>query len=83
LGENHRNQSKYLVGGQLKQYQIEALDWMIDLASQNSNAILADDMGLGKTIQAISYMTFLKEEYGITGKHLVICPKSVVTNWIK
>ena len=56
---------------------------MINLAAQNSNGILADDMGLGKTIQAIAYMAYLKEEQGIRGKHLVICPKSVVNNWVK
>ena len=56
---------------------------MIDLASQESNGILADDMGLGKTIQAISYMAYLREENGIRGKHLVVCPKSVSRNWIR
>lgn len=34
---------------------------MINLASQESNGILADDMGLGKTIQAISYLAYMKE----------------------
>jgi SWI/SNF-related matrix-associated actin-dependent regulator of chromatin subfamily A protein 2/4 len=67
----------------LQQHQMEALEWMVDLASQESNGILADDMGLGKTIQAISYMAYLKEEHGILGKHLVLCPKSVCNNWIR
>lgn len=56
---------------------------MINLASQNSNGILADDMGLGKTIQAISYLAYLREEQGILGKHLVVCPKSVAGNWAR
>lgn len=56
---------------------------MVNLTCQNSNAILADDMGLGKTIQAISYLAYLKEEHGVTGKHLVLCPKSVCMNWIR
>ena len=56
---------------------------MIDLASQNLNAILADDMGLGKTIQTIAYYAYLKMEHGITGYHLVVCPKTVSTNWIR
>lgn len=54
---------------------------MVNLASQNSNAILADDMGLGKTIQSLSFLAYQKEEHGILGKHLIICPKSVVRNW--
>ncbi len=70
-----------LVGGELKKYQLEALEWMINLAAQNSNGILADDMGLGKTIQAISYLAYQKEEHGILGKHLIVCPKSVASNW--
>lgn len=54
---------------------------MIGLADRKSNGILADDMGLGKTIQAISYLAYLKEEHGILGKHLIVCPKSVAGNW--
>ena len=52
-------QPKILKGGQLKEYQLQALNWMITLAAGRSNAILADDMGLGKTIQAIAYFAYL------------------------
>jgi SNF2 family DNA or RNA helicase len=76
-------QPRNLVGGTLQQHQLEALEWMINLAAQESNGILADDMGLGKTIQAIAYMAYLKEENGVLGKHIVICPKSVSKNWIR
>lgn len=72
-----------LIGGELKQHQIESLEWMIGLACQGANGILADDMGLGKTIQSIAYMAYLKEENGIKGKHLIICPKSVQNNWYR
>ncbi len=53
-------QPKNLIGGTLQQHQLESLEWMINLAAQQSNGILADDMGLGKTIQAISYLAYLK-----------------------
>ncbi len=53
-------QPRNLVGGILQQHQLESLEWMINLAAQESNGILADDMGLGKTIQAISYLAYLK-----------------------
>lgn len=76
-------QPSIMKGGVLNDYQIEALEWMVDLASQSSNAILADDMGLGKTIQALSYLAYLKEEHGIRGKHLIVCPKTVCINWLK
>ena len=36
--------------GQLKPYQLEALNWMIHLAEKGLNGILADEMGLGKTV---------------------------------
>lgn len=76
-------QPRNLVGGILQQHQLESLEWMINLAAQESNGILADDMGLGKTIQAISYLAYLKEESGIRGKHMIICPKSVCNNWMR
>ena len=76
-------QPSNLIGGTLKQHQLEALEWMINLSAQESNGILADDMGLGKTIQAIAFMAYLREENGISGKHLVVCPKSVSNNWIR
>lgn len=74
-------QPKSIVGGQLKDYQLESLAWMIELASNNLGGILADDMGLGKTIQAISYLSYLYDSKGIKGKHLVVVPKNVLNNW--
>ncbi|WP_405793173.1 DEAD/DEAH box helicase [Streptomyces sp. NBC_01506] len=43
--------------------------------------ILGDEMGLGKTIQAIAALAHLKTE-GRT-HFLVVCPASVVINWIR
>jgi len=37
----------------MKQYQIEGLNWMINLQDRGLNGILADEMGLGKTLQSI------------------------------
>jgi SNF2 family DNA or RNA helicase len=39
-----------LTGGQLREYQIEGLNWLYKLYQANLNGILADEMGLGKTI---------------------------------
>jgi SNF2 family DNA or RNA helicase len=44
----------------LKDYQLEALSWMIELSANGLSGILADDMGLGKTIQAIAYLTYIQ-----------------------
>ena len=53
-------QPKLFVEGELKDYQIQALNWIVTLSNRKLNGILADDMGLGKTIQAISYFAYLK-----------------------
>ncbi|CAF4695082.1 unnamed protein product, partial [Rotaria sp. Silwood2] len=44
-------QSNMLVGGQLKPYQLQGLEWLVSLYNNNLNGILADEMGLGTTIQ--------------------------------
>jgi SNF2 family DNA or RNA helicase len=54
---------------------------MIELAKRKMNGILADDMGLGKTIQTISYLAYLKEQFGVIGKHLIVAPLTVIRNW--
>ncbi len=38
-------------GGQLRDYQLDSLNWMIYSWSEDRNIILADEMGLGKTVQ--------------------------------
>jgi SNF2 family DNA or RNA helicase len=47
-------QPENLVGGKLREYQIEGLNWLYKLYQANLNGILADEMGLGKTIQSIA-----------------------------
>lgn len=43
-------QPSMLKGGDLKEYQLSGLQWMVSLYNNNLNGILADEMGLGKTI---------------------------------
>jgi SWI/SNF-related matrix-associated actin-dependent regulator of chromatin subfamily A member 5 len=59
----------------MRPYQIEGLNWMIQLYEQGINGILADEMGLGKTLQSISLLGYLKFERGVSGPHLVVVPK--------
>jgi len=61
--------------GQMRAYQIEGLNWMIQLYEQGINGILADEMGLGKTLQSISLLGYLKFERGVSGPHIVVVPK--------
>ncbi|MCQ2817040.1 MAG: SNF2-related protein [archaeon] len=69
-----------LQNGELKEYQLEALNWLIHLHSMSINGILADEMGLGKTIQTISLLAYLNlKEKDLT--HLIIVPKVTIKNW--
>ena len=43
----------------------------------NGRALIADSMGLGKTLQAIAYAEYKNL------KTLIICPKTVKTNWVR
>lgn len=80
IKEDITAQPKILVGGQLKEYQIKGLQWMVSLYNNKLNGILADEMGLGKTIQSISLITYLIENKH-ESKFLVIVPLSTITNW--
>lgn len=69
-------QPSIMMGGQLKDYQVKGLQWMISLYNNNLNGILADEMGLGKTIQTISLITYLIEKKQQNGPFLIIAPLS-------
>lgn len=51
LGEHDLHmaeQPKCMVGGTMRDYQLEGLTWMYEICSQGMSGILADEMGLGK-----------------------------------
>lgn len=50
----------YIKAGEMRDYQIRGLNWMISLYENGINGILADEMGLGKTLQTISLIGYLK-----------------------
>ncbi|KAG1738616.1 SNF2 family N-terminal domain-containing protein [Suillus paluster] len=81
ISEKVSKQPGILIGGQLKDYQLKGLQWMVSLYNNKLNGILADEMGLGKTIQTISLVTFLIEVKRQRGPYLVIVPLSTMTNW--
>ncbi|GBG25644.1 ISWI chromatin-remodeling complex ATPase CHR11 [Hondaea fermentalgiana] len=74
-------QPKCIAFGTMRPYQIEGLNWMINLYEQGINGILADEMGLGKTLQTISLLGYLKNDRNVSGPHIIIVPKSVLGNW--
>uniref|UniRef100_A0A7S2V7T2 Chromatin-remodeling complex ATPase chain n=1 Tax=Entomoneis paludosa TaxID=265537 RepID=A0A7S2V7T2_9STRA len=69
--------------GTMRAYQLEGLNWMIRLQENGVNGILADEMGLGKTLQSISVLVYMLEYQNVTGPHLVVVPKSTLSNWMK
>ena len=76
-----KEQPQMLKGGQLKEYQMQGLRWMVSLHNNSLNGILADEMGLGKTIQTIALISYLMEIKEISGPFMVIVPLAVLSNW--
>ncbi len=66
--------------GVLRPYQKRGVGWLGFLGSLGLGALLADDMGLGKTVQVIAYV--LGELKNPCGPFLIICPTSVIGNWV-
>lgn len=62
---------------ELRPYQRAGVAWM-DAVPNGGGGILADEMGLGKTVQAIAVFTRRS-----AGTHLVVCPTSLVSNWVR
>lgn len=49
------------VRGEMRDYQLRGLNWMISMHEKKMSGMLADEMGLGKTIQVISFIGYLKQ----------------------
>jgi superfamily II DNA or RNA helicase len=63
---------------ELRPYQLDGFRWMARIAQWEGGACLADDMGLGKTLQSLAILLHRAP----LGSALVVCPVSVVPNWI-
>ncbi|KAK8845307.1 hypothetical protein IAR55_006020 [Kwoniella newhampshirensis] len=74
-------QPELVTGAKLRDYQLAGVQWMISLYENGLNGILADEMGLGKTLQTISFLAHLRSK-GTWGPFLIVCPLSVLNNWI-
>ncbi|PAV80505.1 hypothetical protein WR25_02934 [Diploscapter pachys] len=72
----------YILNGEMRDYQIRGLNWLISLQHNNINGILADEMGLGKTLQTIALLGYMKHYKNMASPHLVIVPKSTLKNWM-
>ncbi|KAM7260904.1 hypothetical protein ACFE04_026379 [Oxalis oulophora] len=67
--------------GNLRDYQLIGLQWMVSLYNNKLNGILADEMGLGKTVQVMALIAYLMENKQNNGPHLIIVPNAVMVNW--
>ena len=79
--ETQFRESPSFVTGEMRDYQVAGLNWLISLHENGISGILADEMGLGKTLQTISFLGYLRYVQEIHGPHLVIVPKSTLDNW--
>ena len=71
------------LNGELRPYQQVGLKWLWTNVAKGFGACMADDMGLGKTIQVISLLLKMKEEKKLKKPVLVICPTTLMGNWMK
>ncbi|MFI5716888.1 DEAD/DEAH box helicase [Nocardia sp. NPDC051750] len=62
----------------LRPYQARGIGWLRETVARHGGAILADEMGLGKTLQTIGLLTGRAGH----GAQLVVCPTSLVGNWV-
>lgn len=78
-----RESPPFIKGGEMRDYQVAGLNWLVSLHENGISGILADEMGLGKTLQTISFLGYLRHVMDTTGPHLVIVPKSTLDNWYR
>ena len=71
-----------VLNAELRPYQATGLAWLQLLFDLGAGGLLADDMGLGKTLMTLALLAGAKEEHG-SAPSLVVCPTSLVGNWLK
>ena len=81
MKEEITKQPSLLSGGELKNYQLQGLQWLVSLYNNKLNGILADEMGLGKTIQAIALLSHISFNKNVWGPFLIVAPNSTLFNW--
>lgn len=76
-----RDSPAFVQNGEMRDYQVAGLNWLVSLHENGISGILADEMGLGKTLQTIAFLGYLRHIRDITGPHLIVVPKSTLDNW--
>ncbi|PTB46818.1 uncharacterized protein TrAFT101_003740 [Trichoderma asperellum] len=74
-------QPEFIVGGELREFQLKGLNFLCLNWTRSNNVILADEMGLGKTVQTVSFLSWLRNARRQEGPSLVVAPLSVIPAW--
>ena len=67
----------------LRPYQEEGFRWLSARCDAGFGGILADEMGLGKSLQLISLFARPLRRGAPWGPSLIVCPASLVYNWLQ
>lgn len=54
-------QPSLIQAGNMKDYQLDGLSFLVWMHKNGMNCILGDEMGLGKTLQTLSLLAYMKE----------------------
>ncbi|KAI4124351.1 MAG: hypothetical protein LQ341_007086, partial [Variospora aurantia] len=76
-----RDSPAFIQNGEMRDYQVAGLNWLVSLHENGISGILADEMGLGKTLQTIAFLGYLRHIRNTNGPHLIVVPKSTLDNW--
>lgn len=74
-------QQPSILNGDMRDYQLQGLNFLAKMHHAGTPCILGDEMGLGKTYQTISLICYLKENLQQVGPSLIVCPLSVLSSW--
>jgi len=69
--------------GELRDYQVEGVSWLISNYINRRSSILADEMGLGKTIQCAAFLHELATSMKHRGPYLIVAPLSTLQHWYR
>ncbi|KAJ3233024.1 hypothetical protein HDU81_002538 [Chytriomyces hyalinus] len=79
--KEYKEQPDFIVGGSLKDYQIDGLNWLMYKWYKNTPCILADEMGLGKTLQIVAFISALFKEQN-QYPFLILAPSITIGHWL-
>ncbi|OAD00786.1 hypothetical protein MUCCIDRAFT_10946, partial [Mucor lusitanicus CBS 277.49] len=73
--------AKYKFGNELREYQLEGLNWIRFCYYNYRSCILADEMGLGKTVQSVAFLNDVYYNLNVRGPFLIVAPLSTIPHW--